>query len=171
MAPRRAEAQAGEFSQMEMLSTSFFWITLGEIMMINILLSGDNAVVIALASRSLPPVQQKKAILFGSFGAIILRIVLTFFAVALLTLPFLKLFGGILLLWIGYKMLVPEEVEDELEGHSNLMSAIRTIIVADFVMSLDNVLGVAAAAKGNTVLLVVGLAISIPLIIYGARSY
>lgn len=153
---------------MEMLSTSFFWVTLGEIMMINILLSGDNAVVIALASRSLPPEQQKKAILFGSFGAILLRIVLTFFAVALLTLPFLKLIGGILLLWIGYNMLVPEAEEEHLEGHSNLSAAIRTIIVADFVMSLDNVLGVAAAAKGNTVLLVVGLAISIPLIIYGS---
>lgn len=153
---------------MEMLTTSFFWVTLGQIMMINILLSGDNAVVIALASRSLPPAQQKKAILFGSFGAIFLRIVLTFFAVALLTLPFLKLVGGLLLLWIGIKMLVPEEEEGELEGHSNLAAAIRTIIVADFVMSLDNVLGVAAAAKGNTVLLVVGLAISIPLIIYGS---
>ena len=82
---------------MEMLTTSFFWVTLGQIMMINILLSGDNAVVIALASRSLPPAQQKKAILFGSFGAIVLRIILTFFAVALLTLPFLKLLGGLLL--------------------------------------------------------------------------
>lgn len=153
---------------MEMLSTSFFWVTLGEIMMINILLSGDNAVVIALASRSLPPEQQKKAILFGSLGAIVLRIILTFFAVALLTLPFLKLVGGLLLLWIGYSMLVPEDEEDELEGHSNLAAAIRTIIVADFVMSLDNVLGVAAAAKGNTALLVIGLAVSIPLIIYGS---
>jgi len=153
---------------MEMLTTSFFWVTLGQIMMINILLSGDNAVVIALASRSLPPTQQKKAILFGSFGAIFLRIILTFFAVALLTLPFLKLIGGVLLIWIGIKMLVPEEEEGELEGHSNLAAAIRTIIVADFVMSLDNVLGVAAAAKGNTVLLIVGLAISIPLIIYGS---
>jgi len=153
---------------MEMLSTSFFWVTLGEIMMINILLSGDNAVVIALASRSLPPEQQKKAIMIGSFGAILLRIVLTLFAVALLTLPFLKLVGGLLLLWIGFNMLVPEDDQEHLEGHSNLGSAIRTIIVADFVMSLDNVLGVAAAAKGNTVLLIVGLAISIPLIIYGS---
>jgi len=153
---------------MEMLTTSFFWVTLGQIIMINILLSGDNAVVIALASRSLPPAQQKKAILFGSFGAIILRIILTFFAVALLTLPFLKLIGGLLLIWIGVKMLVPEDNEGELEGHSNLASAIRTIIVADFVMSLDNVLGVAAAAKGNTALLIIGLAISIPLIIYGS---
>jgi YjbE family integral membrane protein len=151
-----------------MLTTSFFWVTLGQIMMINILLSGDNAVVIALASRSLPPAQQKKAILFGSFGAIVLRIVLTFFAVALLTLPFLKLLGGVLLIWIGIKMLVPEDDEGELEGHSNLMAAIRTIIVADFVMSLDNVLGVAAAAKGSTVLLILGLGISIPLIIYGS---
>lgn len=153
---------------MEMLTTSFFWVTLGQIMMINILLSGDNAVVIALASRSLPPAQQKKAILFGSFGAIVLRIILTFFAVALLTLPFLKIVGGLMLVWIGIKMLVPEDDGDELEGHSNLSAAIRTIIVADFVMSLDNVLGVAAAAKGNVVLLVIGLAVSIPLIIYGS---
>jgi len=153
---------------MDILTTSFFWVTLGQIIMINILLSGDNAVVIALASRSLPPAQQKKAILFGSFGAIILRIVITFFAVALLTLPFLKLIGGLLLLWIGIKMLVPQEEEGGLEGHSNLTAAIRTIIVADFVMSLDNVLGVAAAAKGSTILLVLGLAISIPLIIYGS---
>jgi len=150
------------------VNTSFFWVTLGQIIMINILLSGDNAVVIALASRSLPPHQQKKAILFGSFGAIILRVILTFFAVALLTLPFLKLIGGLLLLWIGIKMLVPEAEEGELDGHSNLAAAIRTIIVADFVMSLDNVLGVAAAARGNTLLLVIGLGISIPLIIYGS---
>lgn len=168
MAPQSAAARAEEDCAMEMLSTSFFWVTLGQIMMINILLSGDNAVVIALASRSLPPAQQKKAILFGSFGAIVLRIILTFFAVALLTLPFLKIVGGLMLIWIGIKMLVPDDDGSELAGHSNLAAAIRTIIVADFVMSLDNVLGVAAAAKGNVALLVIGLAISIPLIIYGS---
>jgi len=153
---------------MELLTSSFFWVTLAQIMMINILLSGDNAVVIALASRALPPLQQKKAILFGSFGAIFLRIILTFFAVALLALPFLKILGAVLLAWIGIQLLIPDQAETELDGHSNLWSAIKTIIVADFVMSLDNVLGVAAAAKGNVPLLVIGLAVSIPLIIYGS---
>ncbi len=153
---------------MEILSSSFFWVTLGQIMMINIVLSGDNAVVIAMASRSLPPRQQKQAILFGSFGAIFLRIVLTFFAVMLLDLPYLKLIGSVLLAYIGIQMLIPEEAEDEIDGHSHMWSAIKTIIIADLIMSLDNVLGVAAAAKGNVVLLVIGLGISIPLIIYGS---
>ncbi len=153
---------------MSMLYTTEFWLALSQIILINIVLSGDNAVVIALASRSLPPAQQKKAILFGSFGAIGLRIVLTFFAVYLLSLPFLKLAGAGLLLWIGIGLLRNDEGDEEIENHSNLSAAIKTIIVADLVMSLDNVIGVAAAAKGNTVLLVVGLAISIPLIIYGS---
>ncbi len=153
---------------MEMLSTSFFWVTLGQIMMINIVLSGDNAVVIALASRSLPERQQKQAILFGSFGAIFLRIVLTFFAVMLLDLPYLKLIGAVLLLWIGVQMLVPDEADGDIDGHSHLWQAIKTIVIADFVMSLDNVLGVAAAAKGSVPLLIIGLALSIPLIIYGS---
>jgi len=153
---------------MELLTTSFFWVTLAQITMINILLSGDNAVVIALASRSLPPKQQKQAILFGSFGAIILRVILTFFAVYLLELPFLKIVGALLLIWIGIKMLIPESGDHELDAHDGLWAAVKTIIIADFVMSLDNVLGVAAAAKGNVPLLVIGLAISIPLIIYGS---
>jgi YjbE family integral membrane protein len=153
---------------MEMLTTSFFWVTLAQITMINILLSGDNAVVIALASRSLPPRQQKHAILLGSFGAIVLRVILTFFAVFLLELPFLKVIGAVLLIWIGIKMLLPQSEEADLDGHSNLWAAVKTIIIADFVMSLDNVLGVAAAAKGNVPLLVIGLVISIPLIIYGS---
>jgi YjbE family integral membrane protein len=153
---------------MEMLTSSFFWVTLGQIMMINIVLSGDNAVVIAMASRSLPPKQQKQAILFGSFGAIFLRIVLTFFAVMLLDLPYLKLIGAVLLAYIGIQMLIPEDSEEEIDGHAHMWSAIKTIIIADLIMSLDNVLGVAAAAKGNVVLLVIGLAISIPLIIYGS---
>ena len=153
---------------MELLGTSFFWVSLGQIMMINIMLSGDNAVVIALASRALPAKQQKQAIIFGSVGAIVLRVILTFFAVMLLTLPWLKLIGGVLLLYIGIKMLIPEEGEKNLDAHSKLWAAIKTIIVADFIMSLDNVLGVAAAAKGNLFLLVLGLAISIPLIIYGS---
>lgn len=153
---------------MEMLTSTFFWVTLGQIMMINIVLSGDNAVVIAMASRSLPPRQQKQAILFGSFGAIFLRIVLTFFAVMLLDLPYLKLIGAVLLGYIGIQMLVPDEAEEEIDGHTFMWQAIKTIIIADLIMSLDNVLGVAAAAKGNIVLLVIGLGISIPLIIYGS---
>jgi YjbE family integral membrane protein len=148
--------------------TPEFWLALFQIILINIVLSGDNAVVIALASRSLPPTQQKKAIMFGSVGAIVLRIVLTFFAVYLLSLPYLKLAGAALLLWIGVGLLKGDDGEEELEGHSNLAAAIKTIIVADLVMSLDNVIGVAAAAKGNLFLLVVGLGISIPLIIYGS---
>ena len=153
---------------MSMMLTPDFWLALLQIILINIVLSGDNAVVIALASRSLPPAQQKKAILFGSIGAILLRIVLTFFAVYLLSLPYLKIAGACLLLWIGVSLLKGEDGDAELEGHSNLAAAIKTIVVADLVMSLDNVIGVAAAAKGNVVLLVVGLAVSIPLIIYGS---
>jgi YjbE family integral membrane protein len=153
---------------MEILGSSFFWVTLGQIMMINIVLSGDNAVVIAMASRSLPPKQQKQAIFFGSFGAIFLRVILTFFAVLLLGLPWLKIIGAVLLGWIGIQMLMPEDGEEEISAHAQLWSAIKTIIVADFIMSLDNVLGVAAAAKGSLLLLILGLAISIPLIIYGS---
>ncbi len=153
---------------MSFFSAPEFWIALVQIILINIVLSGDNAVVIALACRSLPPQQQKKAIMFGSVGAIVLRIVLTFFAVYLLTLPYLKLIGAALLLWIGVGLLKGDDGEEDLEGHSGLAAAIKTIIIADLVMSLDNVIGVAAAAKGNVVLLVVGLAVSIPLIIYGS---
>jgi len=153
---------------MEMVMTTVFWVSLAQIIVINILLSGDNAVVIALASRSLPPKQQKAAILFGSFGAVVLRIILTFFAAYLLTLPYLKIAGALLLLWIGVSLLKPDDDEEQIDAHSNLRAAIKTIIIADLVMSLDNVIGVAAAAKGNFVLLVLGLAISIPLIIYGS---
>ncbi len=153
---------------MEFFTTPDFWIALVQIILINIVLSGDNAVVIALACRSLPPQQQKRAIIAGSVGAIVLRIVLTFFAVYLLELPYLKLVGAVALVWIGIGLLKGEDDDEELEGHSGLAAAIKTIIVADLVMSLDNVIGVAAAAKGNVVLLVVGLVVSIPLIIYGS---
>ena len=153
---------------MSFLSSAEFWIALSQIILINIVLSGDNAVVIAMASRSLPPAQQKKAILFGSVGAIVLRVVLTFFAVYLLTLPYLKLVGAALLFWIGIGLLQQEDEEHGLEGHAGLAAAIKTIVLADLVMSLDNVVGVAAAAKGNVPLLVFGLVISIPLIIFGS---
>ncbi len=145
------------------------WIALLQIIGVNIILSGDNAVVIALACRSLPADLQKKGILFGSAGAILCRVVLTFFAVYLLEVPFLKLVGAALLLWIGVKLLLHDDGEgDGIESHSNLKGAIRTIIIADVVMSLDNVLGVAAAANGNIPLIITGLLISIPLIIFGS---
>ncbi len=145
-----------------------FWTALLKIIGVNIILSGDNAVVIALAARSLPAKQQKQAIFWGAGAAIALRIVLTLFAVALLALPWLKLVGSVLLLWIGVKLLVPQDDDPGITASDNLMAAVRTILIADLVMSLDNVIAVAAAAGGSTVLLVVGLAISIPLVIFGA---
>jgi YjbE family integral membrane protein len=148
--------------------TPEFWAALMQIMLINIVLSGDNAVVIALASRNLPAEMQKKAIFWGSAAAIILRIILTVFAVALLDMNWIKLGGAVLLLWIGVKLLVPEDGHGDLEGSSNLMGAVKTILIADFVMSLDNVIAVAAAAKGSMLLLIIGLGVSIPLIIFGS---
>jgi YjbE family integral membrane protein len=145
-----------------------FWTALLKIIGVNIVLSGDNAVVIALAARSLPPRQQKQAILWGSGAAVLLRIVLTLFAVALLALSWLKIVGSVLLLWIGVKLLVPEDGDADVQASDNLFVAIRTILVADLVMSLDNVIAVAAAAGGHSVLMIIGLAISIPLVIFGA---
>jgi YjbE family integral membrane protein len=145
-----------------------FWTALLKIIGVNIVLSGDNAVVIALAARSLPQKQQKQAIFWGSAAAIVMRIILTFFAVALLALPWLKLIGSVLLLWIGVKLLVPEHGDEDVSASDNLLAAIKTILIADLVMSLDNVIAVAAAAGGSLALLVIGLAISIPLVIFGA---
>ena len=150
--------------------TPDFWIGLLKIIWINIILSGDNAVVIALAARSLPEHQQKKAIMFGSGAAVVLRIVLTVVAAKLLALSYLQIIGGLLLLWIGTQLLGGED-EEEGEGgeKAGLWVAIRTILIADLVMSLDNVIAVAAAAKGSMVLLILGLAISIPLVIFGSK--
>jgi len=146
-----------------------FWIALMQIIGINIVLSGDNAVVIALAARSLPPRQQKQAILWGSGAAVVMRIALTIVAVELLRLPYLKLIGAVLLLWIAVKLLIPErEGEGTGESVGSLASAVKTILIADLVMSLDNVIAVAAAAKGSLTLLIIGLAISIPLVIFGS---
>ena len=156
---------------MLVIATPQFWVDVLKIIMIDLLLSGDNAVVIALACRNLPAQQRKKGILYGVGGAIGLRIVLTFFAVSLLSLPYLKLVGALLLIWIGIKLLLPEDEHNEgsIKADTRLFGAIKTIIVADFVMSLDNVLGVAAAAKGNVPLLVFGLLISIPLIAWSSQ--
>jgi YjbE family integral membrane protein len=163
---------------MEMLASAAFWVGLGKIIWVNLLLSGDNAVVIALAARSLPPKQQKMAVFWGAAAAVIMRIILTVFAVALLTLPWLKIVGGLLLLWIGVKLLVPEDEEADVASSDNLWSAIKTILIADLVMSLDNVLAVAAAADSAAptaelvamkyTLLILGLAISIPIVIFGS---
>jgi YjbE family integral membrane protein len=149
---------------------SVFWTALGQIIGVNIILSGDNAVVIALACRNLPDRYRNKAIIAGSAGAIILRVIFSVFVVELMTFPYLKLIGGVLLLWIGVKLIVPEsEHGDGVKGASSLWGAIRTVIIADAVMSLDNVIAIAAAARGDFVLLVIGLAISIPLIIVGSQ--
>lgn len=154
---------------MELLQQADFWIGLIKIVWINIILSGDNAVVIALAARSLPAEQQKKAVLFGSGAAVVLRIALTVVAAKLMQISFLQIVGGLLLLWIGVQLLTEGDDEDHADGaKGGLMAAVRTILIADLVMSLDNVIAVAAAAQGSMVLLILGLAISIPLVIFGS---
>jgi YjbE family integral membrane protein len=152
----------------EELAAQAFWIGLLKIIGVNIILSGDNAVVIALAARSLPKKQQTQAVIWGSAAAIVMRVLLTLFAVALLQLPWLKLVGSLLLFWIGVKLLIPEDDDADIPASDQLLSAIKTILVADLVMSLDNVIAVAAAAGGSVTLLILGLAISIPLVIFGA---
>jgi YjbE family integral membrane protein len=151
------------------LQTAAFWTGLLAIIWVNIILSGDNAVVIALAARSLPARQQKQAVIWGAGAAVVLRIILTVVAVELLRLSWLKLIGGVLLFWIAVKLLLPEDDGADGVGSSdNLWAAIKTILIADLVMSLDNVIAVAAVAKDSFVLLILGLAISIPLVIFGA---
>ncbi len=153
------------------LTSAAFWAALGSIIWVNILLSGDNAVVIALAARSLPPQHQKKAIFWGSAAAIVMRIGLTVIALEMLKWPYLKIVGGLLLLYIGTTLLVEDDDGGGQGGdgrNASVMAAIRTILIADLVMSLDNVIAVAAAAKGDVPLLIIGLAISIPLIIFGS---
>jgi len=152
-----------------------FWIAVGQIIMIDILLGGDNAVVIALACRQLPPKLRTKGILWGTAGAIVLRVILIFFALTLLAIPYLKLVGAVLLLWIGVKLLVPEE-----EGHGDIQSsdklwtAVKTVIVADLVMSVDNVIAIAGAAESaggdhKMPLVIFGLLVSIPIIVWGSQ--
>lgn len=155
--------------------TPEFWLAVGQIVMIDILLGGDNAVVIALACRNLPPALRTKGIVWGTMGAIALRVVLIFFAMSLLNLPYLKLIGAVLLLWIGVKLLVPDDDEHgNLEASDKLLGAIKTIIVADFVMSVDNVIGIAGAAHGadheghQMALVIFGLLVSIPVIVWGS---
>lgn len=151
------------------LSSPLFWSAFASIVLANIVLSGDNAVVIAMAARTLRPEQRGKAIFWGSAAAIVMRIILTIVAIQLLSLPYLKVIGAILLVYIGVDLLSTEEEGDgEAKEINGMLAAIRTILIADLVMSLDNVLAVAAAAKGNVPLLVLGLLVSIPLIVFGA---
>jgi YjbE family integral membrane protein len=161
---------------MEQFMTPDFWIAVGQIILIDILLGGDNAVVIALACRKLPPNLRTQGILWGTAGAIILRVILIFFALTLLTIPYLKIVGAVLLVWIGVKLLAPED-EDEhanIQASDKLWAAVKTVIVADFVMSLDNVIAIAGAAEGaggdhKMPLVVFGLLVSIPIIIWGSQ--
>jgi YjbE family integral membrane protein len=151
-------------------TTLAFWIAVLQIIAIDILLGGDNAVVIALACRKLPDEQRSKGIFWGVVGAIALRIVLIFFALQLLDVPWLKIIGALLLVWIGVKLLQPEEEgHGEVAAASTLVAAIKTIIVADAVMSLDNVIAVAAAANGSMMLVVFGILVSIPIVVWGSQ--
>jgi len=161
---------------MDMLTSPEFWLAVGQIIMIDILLGGDNAVVIALACRKLPDAQRTKGIIWGTIGAIVLRVVLIFFALTLLKLPYLKLVGAALLLWIGIKLLVPED-EDEhgnIQASDKLWAAVKTVILADLVMSVDNVIAIAGAAEGaggghQMPLVIFGLLVSIPIIVWGSQ--
>ena len=151
------------------MTTGTFWVAVGKIIWINILLSGDNALVIAMACRGLEPKQRLWGMVFGAGAAVLLRIIFTFIVVTLMALPYLKLVGGLALLWIAAKLLVPEHEDEEgVQSASHLFAAIQIVVVADIVMSLDNVIAVAAAANGSVPLLVLGLAISVPLIVAGA---
>jgi YjbE family integral membrane protein len=154
---------------LDIFTSAAMWAALGNIILVNIVLSGDNAVVIAMAARGLQGRHQKLAIIWGSAAAIAMRVALTLFAVELLKYPYLKIVGALLLLYIGVHLLAEgDEDEASVIEHTLLWAAVRTIMVADMVMSLDNVIGVAAAAKGNATLLIIGLAISIPLIVFGS---
>jgi YjbE family integral membrane protein len=160
---------------MEMFSSPEFWIAVGQIIMIDILLGGDNAVVIALACRKLPPAQRTQGIIWGTAGAIGLRVVLIFFALTLLAIPFLKLVGAALLVWIGVKLLAPDdEGGHEVQASDKLWAAIKTVVVADLVMSVDNVIAIAGAAESaggdsKMPLVIFGLLVSIPIIVWGSQ--
>jgi YjbE family integral membrane protein len=161
---------------MDQFMTPEFWIAVGQIIMIDILLGGDNAVVIALACRKLPPKQRTLGILWGTAGAIVLRVILIFFALTLLAIPFLKIVGAILLVWIGVKLLAPDhdDAHGNIEGSDRLWGAVKTVIVADLVMSIDNVIAIAGAAESaggdhKMPLVVFGLLVSIPIIVWGSQ--
>jgi len=153
---------------LDWVSNPDMWTALVKIAVINVVLSGDNAVVIALACRNLPPAQQRKAFIVGTGGIVVLMTALTAFAALLMSLPWIQAIGSLLLLWIGVKLLLPDDDDGNIKEHDHFWGAVRTIIIADIVMSLDNVLGMAGAAKGHYGMLFVGLLITMPLIIFGS---
>lgn len=148
-----------------------FWLALLNIIFIDLILAGDNAIVIALAARNLPKEQQKKAVIWGTVGAITIRIIATLLVVKLLDLPWLHLIGGLLLIWIAYKLLVQEDQHDDVKAGNTLWQSIQTIIIADAAMGLDNVIAVAGAAEGHMMLVVIGLLISIPVVVWGSTLF
>jgi YjbE family integral membrane protein len=148
-----------------------FWTALGMIIFIDLILAGDNAIVIGLAARKLPPEQQKKAIFWGTFGAVAIRIVATVLIVYLLKIPGLQLVGGLLLVWIAYKLMITEEGHKEIQPKDTLWASIRTIVIADAAMGIDNVIAVAGAAHGDTLLVVIGLLISVPIVVWGSTLF
>ncbi|MED0670433.1 TerC family protein [Aneurinibacillus aneurinilyticus] len=152
---------------MELFSAEFFSALLA-ILVIDLVLAGDNAIVIGLAARRLPKEQQKKVIIWGTVGAIFIRILATLVVVWLLNIPGLLLLGGLLLIWIAYKLLVKEKNHDDIKAEKSLWNAVRTIIIADAAMGLDNVLAVAGAAHGSFLLVVLGLLISVPVVVWGS---
>ena len=160
---------------MEEFMTASFWLAVGQIIMIDILLGGDNAVVIALACRNLPGKQRTQGIIYGTMGAIVLRVILIAFALALLAIPYLKIVGAVLLLWIGVKLLQPDGDDDHhISSSDKLWGAVKTVIIADLVMSVDNVLAIAGAAQGaaeqhQLPLVIFGLLVSIPIIVMGSQ--
>lgn len=161
---------------MEEFLTAHFWVAVGQIILIDILLGGDNAVVIALACRQLPENQRLKGILWGTAGAILLRVALIAFAISLLKVPFLKIAGAALLIWIGVKLITPhdEDAHGNIQASDKLWSAVKTVIVADLVMSIDNVIAIAGAAQNageqhQMALVILGLVVSIPIIVWGSQ--
>lgn len=148
-----------------------FLTALVTIIFIDLLLAGDNAIVIGLAARNLPKEHQKKAIWLGMGGAVLIRVVATLLVVYLLKIPFLLAVGGVILLWIAYKLLVQEDQHEDIQAGSSLWGAVRTIVIADAAMGLDNVIAVAGAAHGSTLLVVIGLLISIPVVVWGSTLF
>lgn len=154
----------------EIFSLEFF-IALANIVFVDLLLAGDNAIVIGMAARNLDPKQQKKAIIFGTGGAVIIRILATIVVVQLLQIPWLLLIGGLLLLWIAFKLLIDHKEDEQVKAGSSLMAAVWTIILADAAMGLDNVIAVAGAAQGHTLLVAIGLLISVPIVVWGSTVF
>lgn len=151
--------------------SSEFWLALGTIIFIDLILAGDNAIVIGMAARKLAPAQQKKAIFWGTFGAVAIRILATVLVVELLKIPGLQLVGGLLLVWIAYKLLINDDSHKDVEAKDSLFAAVQTIVVADAAMGIDNVIAVAGAAEGHLLLVVLGLLISVPIVVWGSTLF